>query len=168
MRRYASMIFAEPSRPAGPAPRRKDHGDRELEPRQGAKRSRVADNCFPRNEFHATFSLWLFTMNAAPARLTAGSGAKVWSETKIPLGRLQGFEIKQNGQGNLWKSLEKKARNLEMFGAGLEKLAPPSSGPSGRLLPRRGRRAGRPAHTCSTATTPLTAFSAPASAPVTA
>ncbi len=115
-------------------------------------------------------------MIALPAGLPAGRGAKVWSETKIPLGRLQGFEINQNGQRNLWKSLEKKARNLEMFGADLEKHARPSSGPSGHLqanaqhssAPAMREKGRAPPYTCSTATTPLTAFSAPASAPVTA
>ena len=43
--------------------------------------------------------------------------------------------------------------------------ATPGSSPGGRLFSRK-RAKGR--YTCSTATTPATAFSAPASAPVTA
>jgi len=108
--------------------------------RQDAKRSRVADISFPGNQIHATLCLWLFARIALPASPPAGSGAKVWSETKIPLGRLQGFEINQNGQRNLWKSLEKKARNLEMFGAGLEKLARPDRTPPSPLVGEGGRR----------------------------
>jgi hypothetical protein len=34
---------------------------------------------------------------------------------------LQASDFTQNDQRNLWKYLEKRAANLEMFGSGLEK-----------------------------------------------
>jgi hypothetical protein len=46
-------------------------------------------------------------------------------QSEISFLRLQPFDFTQNGQRNLWKSLEKRAANLEMFGVDLEKLAGP-------------------------------------------
>jgi hypothetical protein len=43
-------------------------------------------------------------------------------ENEIPFFPSQGFDFTQNRQRNLWKYLEKKAANLEMFGMDLEKL----------------------------------------------
>jgi hypothetical protein len=46
---------------------------------------------------------------------------------KFRLRRLQAVEMKQNGQDNPWKCLEKKTPNLEMFGVDLAKFGGPGS-----------------------------------------
>jgi hypothetical protein len=40
---------------------------------------------------------------------------------------LQDFDFTQNGQRNLWKYLDKRAANLEMFGVDLERLGGPEA-----------------------------------------
>jgi hypothetical protein len=51
---------------------------------------------------------------------------------------LQPLEIKQNRQRNRWKCLEKKAKNLEMFGVDLEKLGGPEAGKARQACQRFG------------------------------
>jgi len=60
---------------------------------------------------------------------------------------LQALDFAQNVQRNLWQYLEKKGKNLEMFGAGWEKLAEPD----GRQREKASRRAHRP---CACVTRP--------------
>jgi hypothetical protein len=62
-------------------------------------------------------------------------GAKNLDSSKKAFSASQPIEITQNRQRNLWKSLEKQAENLEMFGASLEKLAPASRYLSGNSSP---------------------------------
>jgi hypothetical protein len=59
------------------------------------------------------------------AGFATGIGAKIWRKTKFSFLALQAIEIKRNGQSNPWKCLENEARNLEMFGVDLERLASP-------------------------------------------
>jgi hypothetical protein len=48
--------------------------------------------------------------------LPGGAGAaKVWNKKKLLLRLLQVLEIPQNHQRNVWKSLEEKGANLEVF-----------------------------------------------------
>ena len=53
------------------------------------------------------------------------SGREIWRKEKWPLAALQAADFPENGQRILWKCLEKKAQNLEMFGVDLEKRAEP-------------------------------------------
>jgi len=53
------------------------------------------------------------------------SAQEIWSTEKGSLAALQAADFPQNGQRIVWKCLEKKAQNLEMFGMDLEKRADP-------------------------------------------
>jgi len=70
------------------------------------------------------------------------TGAKIWREAKIRLSSPQVLVFSQNGRRNLWKYLEKKAANLEMFGLGLQRLA---RSVGGRRI-RRAFSSARPSH----------------------
>jgi hypothetical protein len=53
------------------------------------------------------------------------SAREIWSKEKWSLAALQAADFSQNDQRIVWKCLEKKAQNLEMFGVDLEKRAEP-------------------------------------------
>ncbi|MGO9774105.1 MAG: hypothetical protein ACLPSW_32030 [Roseiarcus sp.] len=90
--------------------------------------------------------------------VSTGERRRNLQEDEISFFRLQAFDFPQNGRRNLWKCLEKKAANLEMFGSGLQRLGGPR-GPAKetarpvepmpfeimmepRLLPRQPRERG--------------------------
>ncbi|MGD0185359.1 MAG: hypothetical protein ABSC25_08915 [Roseiarcus sp.] len=103
----------------------------------------IATLWFGKRENCVRLLLTVSAMPALPACLNGGirtvTGAKIWSKMKVPFFLLQAFDFPQNGRRNLWKCLEKKAANLEMFGMGLEKLARPRV----RSCARRADHIGR-------------------------
>ena len=60
---------------------------------------------------------------AAAQAFDGGPEQEIWRKAKIALSLLQAFDFPRNGRRNLWKYLEKKAANLEMFGLGAPRLA---------------------------------------------
>jgi len=65
-------------------------------------------------------------MPASPAAgLSQKDGARNLERSKFSFFAFQAADFPRNRRRNLWKSLEKRAANLEMFGVDLEKLAGP-------------------------------------------
>ena len=83
--------------------------------------------------FGKTEGVLFLCMCSSPNRLagvvrrmvSTGARRRNLQEDEISFFRLQAFDFPQNGRRNLWKCLEKKAANLEMFGSGLQRLGGP-------------------------------------------
>ncbi len=93
------------------------------------KRRRLSTptTCFRKSKIVLRFFLSPCALTVLPTAQGAGlatkTGARNLEQNERVLAALQAADFPQNGQMILWNCLEKKARNMEMFGIDLEERA---------------------------------------------